>query len=68
MGLAAAPATKQESGSGFRPAGRRAAHDGADAARTRQRGRTTKRLIAQFERLGHSVTLQTSTAEAAAMA
>ncbi|MGH2842452.1 MAG: IS110 family transposase [Solirubrobacteraceae bacterium] len=35
-------------------------------AERKQRERTTKRLIAQLERLGHSVTLQTSTAEAAA--
>jgi transposase len=36
----------------------------ADAER-RQHERTTKRLVAQLERLGHTVTLQTSTAEAA---
>src|SRR5664279_5109926 len=35
-----------------------------EAAR-RQRERTTQRLIAQLEKLGHSVTLQSSTAEAA---
>jgi transposase len=34
-------------------------------AEQRARERTTKRLIAQLERLGHSVTLQTATTEAA---
>lgn len=34
-------------------------------AERKQRERTTKRLIAQLERLGHNVTLQTSTAQAA---
>jgi hypothetical protein len=34
-------------------------------AERKQRERTTKRLIAQLEKLGHSVTLQTSTAPAA---
>jgi transposase len=34
-------------------------------AERKQRERTTKRLIAQLERLGHTVTLQTSTTEAA---
>jgi len=34
-------------------------------AERKQRERTTKRLIAQLEKLGHAVTLQTSTAEAA---
>ena len=34
-------------------------------AERKQRERTTKRLLAQLERLGHTVTLQTSTAEAA---
>jgi transposase len=34
-------------------------------AERKQRERTTKRLIAQLEKLGHSVTLQTATAEAA---
>jgi hypothetical protein len=33
-------------------------------AERRQQERATKRLVAQLERLGHSVTLQTSTAQA----
>jgi hypothetical protein len=34
-------------------------------AERRQRERTSQRLIAQLQKLGHSITLQTSTAEAA---
>jgi hypothetical protein len=39
--------------------------DDGIAPERKQRERTTKRLIAQLEKLGHSVTLQTATAEAA---
>lgn len=35
-------------------------------ARRADASRITKRLVAQLERLGHTVTLQTSTAQAAA--
>jgi len=34
-------------------------------AERKQKERTTKRLVAQLERLGHTVTLQTATTEAA---